>query len=145
MTNNILVNAHSGLRWVALILLIYAIINALSGKSTYGKKDKILNLFAMISLHFQLLLGAFLYMTSAKVAFIPGWIKIEQFRFFGLEHLFGMITAIALVTLGRTIAEKQTEAINKHKKIRLYYLIGLIVILVFIPWPFRHALGGRWM
>jgi len=45
---NGLLHAHSGLRWVALILLIAAIFNALSAKRTgeYTAKHKKLNLLA---------------------------------------------------------------------------------------------------
>ena len=40
---NGLVHAHSGLRWVALLLLVLAIFNALAskGKNSYEKKDKV--------------------------------------------------------------------------------------------------------
>ena len=112
----ILKYTHSGLRWVVLALLIGAIINAIAGKSrTYEKKDKMLNLFAMVSLHIQLLLGLVLYFTSPRVKFFDGWMKDASFRFYGMEHILMMVIAIAL-----------------------------LVILAAIPWPFREALGGKW-
>ncbi len=146
---NILRASHSGLRWVALILLIAAIVNAaVSLKSGYyKKKDKMLNLFAMVILHLQFLIGAFLLMTSPKVSYHAGWIaeKPGIYRFYGLEHLLGMLIAIVLITIGRKKAEN-TIAINaKHRKIMVYYLIGLVIILAMIPWPFRANLGGTWM
>ena len=70
-----LVHAHSGLRWLVLGLLIYAIYNAFVDKRSYEKKDKMINLFAMISLHIQLLLGLILYYTSGNVSFEEGWMK----------------------------------------------------------------------
>ena len=65
---NGLVHAHSGLRWVVLVLLLAAILNAAKSQSSgrYVKKDKMLNLFAMISLHMQLLIGIALYFINAK-------------------------------------------------------------------------------
>ena len=68
---NALLHAHSGLRWVALILLVTAIFNAVKGKSSgeYLKKDKMINLFAMILLHTQLLIGILMYFQSPKVQF----------------------------------------------------------------------------
>ena len=50
---------HSGLRWVVLILIITAIFNAIGGKkrNSYEKKDKLINLFTMVSMHTQLLIG----------------------------------------------------------------------------------------
>ncbi|MDG1351190.1 MAG: hypothetical protein P8P80_08865 [Crocinitomicaceae bacterium] len=139
-----LVHAHSGLRWLVLGLLLYAIFNAIGkNKSSYEKRDKMVNLFAMISLHLQLLLGLILYFISPKVSFASGWMKDAALRFYGMEHLIGMLAAIVVVTVGRKLAEKQESAILKNKKIALWYVIGLVLIIASIPWPFR-GLGGQW-
>lgn len=139
-----LVHAHSGLRWLVLGLLLYAIFNAIGkNKSSYEKRDKMVNLFAMISLHLQLLLGLILYFISPKVSFDSGWMKDAALRFYGMEHLIGMLAAIVVVTVGRKLAEKQESAILKNKKIALWYVIGLVLIIASIPWPFR-GLGGQW-
>ncbi len=138
-------HAHSGLRWVALILLVVAIFNALSskGKGKYEKKDKMLNLFAMIILHIQLLIGLVLYFISPKVQFIEGWMKVKQLRFYGMEHLLIMVIAIAVVTIGRKKAENASNIAKKHGTIVKWFTIGLILILAGIPWPFRN-LGAGW-
>ena len=142
---DILVKSHSGLRWVVLALLIGAIINAFTGKSrTYEKKDKMLNLFAMVFLHIQLLLGLVLYFTSPRVKFSGGWMKDDSFRFYGMEHILMMVIAIVLVTIGHSKAKKQSESAKKFKTISLWYTIALIIIIAAIPWPFREALGGKW-
>ena len=139
-----LVHSHSGLRWLVLGLLLYAIYNALSGKNIYEKRDKMINLFAMISLHIQLLLGLILYYTSGNVSFDSGWMKNAVTRFYGMEHLLGMLLAIIVVTIGRKMAEKQESTAQKNKKIAVWYTIGLVLILASIPWPFREALNGSW-
>jgi uncharacterized membrane protein YozB (DUF420 family) len=143
---DILVKSHSGLRWIALALLLAAIINALlgKGKNNYEKKDKMINLFAMVFLHVQLLLGLILYFISPKVTFVEGWMKVSQSRFFGLEHILMMIIAIVLVTIGRKKAEKATEPAKKHAKILVWYLIGLVLIFAAIPWPFRNLGVTSW-
>jgi membrane protein DedA with SNARE-associated domain len=140
---NILVSAHSGLRWIALILLLLAIYNAFTAKN-YEKKHRLVNMFAMISLHTQLLIGLALYFTSAKVQFTEGWMKVALYRFYGMEHLMGMIIAIVLVTIGHSKSKKATESAAKFKAIKLWYVLALILILAFIPWPFRTALGAGW-
>lgn len=142
----ILVRSHSGLRWVALILLLVAIFNAVASKSKghYLKKDKMINLFAMVFLHVQLLLGLILYFISPKVVFVEGWMKVSQARFFGLEHILIMILAIVLVTIGRKKAEKESNAAKKHGKIALWYFIGLVLIFASIPWPFRNLGVTTW-
>jgi hypothetical protein len=142
--NSILTHAHSGLRWVALILLLLAIVNAFTSK-TYEKKHRMINLFAMVSLHTQLLIGLIQYFgTSTKVQFIEGWMKNPLLRFYGMEHILLMIIAIVLVTIGHSKSKKGTTPEEKFKPIKLFYLIGLILILAGIPWPFREALGGGW-
>lgn len=143
---NGLVHAHSGLRWVALLLLVLAIFNALAskGKNSYEKKDKMINLFAMIFLHIQLLIGLVLYFISPKGPFVEGdWMTDPIRHFYGLEHILLMIIAIALVTIGRKKAEKETVPSKKHGKIVVWYVIGLLLILAAIPWPFRN-LGAGW-
>lgn len=143
---NGLLHTHSGLRWIALILLVAAIVNAVVSRSkgTYVKKDKMLNLFAMITLHTQLLIGLGMYFMSPKVQFSEGWMANGTLRFFGLEHFIGMLLAIVVITIGRKKAEKSIENADKHKKIVTWYIIGLLLIIAFIPWPFRTALGGAW-
>lgn len=146
---NALVHAHSGLRWIALAMLLIAIFNAVKNQTSgrYEKKDKMINLFAMVVLHIQLLIGIGLFFINdmSKISFSEGWMKVPMFRFFGLEHVIGMLLAIILVTIGRKKAEKLTNTRDKHRKIVVFYTIGLILILASIPWPFREALGGKWM
>ena len=139
----ILVSSHSGLRWIALGLLIYAIFNALRKKEFYAKSDRLLNMFAMVSLHIQLVIGLILYFTSSKVSFVDGWMKNQLLRFYGMEHISLMILAIILVTIGHAKAKRATEPAKKHKTILLFYAIGLILIIASIPWPFRN-LGAGW-
>jgi uncharacterized membrane protein len=144
---DILKHTHSGLRWVVLILMLLAIVNSLISRN-YEKKHKMINLFAMISLHTQLLIGLILYFISPRVKFVEHWMSSKvaggAFRFYNLEHISLMIIAIILVTIGRKIAEKQATDIDKHKKIRAFYTIALVIIIASIPWPFRTALGGAW-
>jgi hypothetical protein len=143
----ILKHTHSGLRWVALILLLLAIVNAFTS-STYEKKHRLVNLFAMVSLHTQLLIGLVLYFISPRVKFVENWMSSEvakgAFRFYNMEHISLMIIAIILVTIGHSKSKKGPTPVDKFKPIKLWYVVGLILIIASIPWPFRTALGGAW-
>jgi hypothetical protein len=141
---NALLHAHSGFRWIILALLVYSVFNAFTRKNVYEKKDKMIYLFTMISMHIMLLVGLVLNFISPKVQYASGFMKDSVLRFYGMEHLVGMLLAIVLVTIGRRKAENAIEAADKHKKIRVFYTIGLIIVLAMIPWPFREALGGSW-
>jgi uncharacterized membrane protein (DUF485 family) len=140
----ILKHTHSGLRWVALILILMAIYNSITAKE-FTKREKLINLFSMVSLHTQLLLGLVLYFIYPhRVSFAAGWMKDASFRFYGMEHLAGMLIAIALITVGYVKSKKGTTPAAIYKPIKLFYIIGLILILASIPWPFRANLGGGW-
>lgn len=135
-----LIAAHSGLRYIVLALLLIAIINAIVNlkKENYLKKDKMINLFAMIFIHIQLLLGLALYFLGPKVNF-SSWLQgVENTHFFAVEHALMMILAVILITLGRKKAEKQALVSRKHKMILRYYGLGLILIFIAIPWPFIY-------
>ena len=141
---NMLLHAHSGLRWLVLFFLIAAIATAWSNwskKAAYplGKMP----LFGFIFTHVQLLLGFILYFISQKVEFASGVMKESMLRFYTVEHISLMLVAIVLITLGYRKAKKQAPAPEGHKTIFTYYLIGLILILVSIPWPFR-GFGAGW-
>jgi uncharacterized membrane protein len=136
-------SAHSGLRWVALILILWAIYNAFTSKE-FNKREKLVNLFSMVILHLQLIMGLILYFISPKVRFFEGWMKDAVYRFYGMEHLAGMLIAVVLITIGYSKSKRAKTAAEKFKPIKIFYLIGLIIILASIPWPFRANLGGAW-
>jgi len=138
-----LISAHSGLRWIALILLLLAIFNAFSAKD-YQKKHRLINLFTLITFHTQLLIGLFLYNNFMTTKLAENWTSIPAQRFFGMEHLAGMLLAIIAITIGYSKSKKGQDAQAKFKAIKIWYVLALILVLAFIPWPFRTALGAGW-
>lgn len=147
---NALKHSHSGLRWVVLVLLIYAIYNAWNKRKNnldYTQGDRKLNMFTMIACHIQLTLGLIMYFTNEGI--LAAWghldmvMKISAVRHMVIEHLIGMIIALTLITIGHAKSKRLTVSGDKHKKIVVFYLIGLIIILASIPWPFRFA-GAGW-
>lgn len=141
-----LVSIHSISRWFVLALLVYAIVNALLKKNSgkFEKSDKMINLFAMIIVHIQVTLGLILYFTSPKVVFAAGWMKVAQARFFGMEHILMMLIAAVLITIGRRKSENATDTVLKHKRILVFYVIGLLIILAGIPWPGLRSFASGW-
>ncbi len=143
-----MIHAHSGLRWILLILLIATIFNAYKkwkSNQEFSNMDNKLSLFTLIFAHIQLLIGAYLFFTSPKVQTMLADFDMSSTlgRFFTVEHTLGMVIAIILITVGRVQSKKIVEDALKHKKIFVMYLIALILILVSIPWPFRN-LGTGW-
>lgn len=139
-----LVHAHSGLRWVALILLLASVAVAIGkwqGRSGYTEGNRKLYLFTLIAVHTQLLIGLVLYFISPKVNFTLLSEKI--YRFYTIEHTAGMLTAIVLITIGYSRSKRATEAVTKQRLIGVFYGLGLLLILASIPWPFRIP-GAGW-
>ena len=149
--HEILLRSHSGLRWILLILVLGSIFRAVSNMSSgkFTALDDKLSLFSLITAHVQLLLGLGLYFISPLVeaAMAAGMceaMKSTVMRFWLVEHVFGMVIGIALITVGRIAAKRATEDNAKFKKIAVYFSIGLLIILATIPWPFREVLGRGW-
>ncbi|MBD3615223.1 MAG: cytochrome B [Gracilimonas sp.] len=141
-----LLHAHSGLRWIVLVLIVWALYKSISGwagNKEYQKSDRLSALLAMIFTHIQLLIGLVLYFISPNVSFQEGVMESSLLRFFTVEHLAMMIISIALITIGFSTAKRATEAVQKHKKVAIYYGIGLLIMIAAIPWPFR-GLGTGW-
>jgi len=141
---NGLLHAHSGLRWVVLILLLVAIFNAFSKKKSglYSEGDRKLALFTMISVHIQLLIGLVLYFISPLVVFSSESMGNTIQRFYLVEHISLMLVAIVLITIGHSKSKKAIADSKKFGAIATFYLIGLILILASIPWPFRIETAG---
>ena len=131
--NDILKSAHSGWRYVVFLLLIIAVVKALSGwfgNKTYTEGDRKLNVFTLISAHIQLLIGLVLY-------FSEGWYKLSSagapaVRYFKMEHITMMVVAIILITVGNAKSKKVTEAVAKHRTIAIFFGLALILIIVAI-------------
>lgn len=140
-----LLHAHSGLRWIVLILLVVAVLNAIlkKGKGQYTEGDRKLNLFTMVFFHVQFLIGIALYFISPIVNFSEGFMKDTIRRFFGMEHTLIMVIAFILITIGHSKSKKAESPVQKNKYIMLFYGIALVLILAGIPWPFRE-LGRGW-
>ena len=141
MLNDILKHAHSGLRWVALLLLVTAIVTAWQTMKS-GRSAGKLPLFALITAHVQLLLGLVLYFTSPHVQFGDGFMKDTVLRFYSVEHITIMLLAIAAITVGYSRAKRKASEADKAKVIFRFYTIALVLILLGIPWPFRIPVAG---
>ncbi len=144
-----LIHLHSSLRWIVLILLIAAIAKAFGGrkKEVPFEGTRKIALFAMISLHVQLLIGLALYFTRgwASKWGTEGMMGDKILRFFTMEHLLMMVIAIALATIGYSGAKRMSNSMKQHRRIFITYLIALILILASIPWPFRNLGVDSWI
>jgi hypothetical protein len=137
--------AHSGWAYVALIILVIAVINAyigLSAKNPFTPKDRRISLFALLSVHIQFVLGLALYFTSPN-----GFQKIQAVgmgnmnamdRLLALEHPLINLIAIILITIGWSKHKRSADEV-KFKTIAIFYTFGLVLLLSRIPWSLWFA------
>lgn len=133
-------NLHSYWAWLTLILLVIAVVNAITGvtsKRNYQMgKDLRIHLFALIFVHIQLLIGFVLYFVSPNFgAWSEGGVMGNSLlRLLLVEHPTTNLIAIALITIGWSKHKKIADATGKFKKIALFYGLGLVLILLRIPY-----------
>jgi len=133
----IIQKAHSGVAYLALAVLLFAVINALMGvssKRTFEDKDRKISLFALIFCHIQLLLGLAVYFVSPLGMAALGEMSNAALRLTSLEHPLINIMAVAFITIGWSKHKKEGSSNGKFKKIGFLYLAGLLFILSRIPW-----------
>lgn len=143
---SILVSAHSGFRWLILIMLLISIVLSFSKgflTNSVTKSSRPIYLIALIFSHLQLILGIILYFISPKVIFSATSMKEKFYRFFLVEHISLMIIAIILITIGYSTSKKNINASGGQKRLFIFYTISLIIILLAIPWPWQ-SLGAGW-
>lgn len=130
---------HSGWAYLALLLLVFAVVNSFLGKSSkreFTAKDRKIALFGLIATHIQLVVGLILYFVS-NVGFeqLSGAaMKNAELRLTVIEHPLINILAIVLITVGWSKHKKAATSEAKFNSIFIFYGLGLLLILSRIPW-----------
>lgn len=128
---------HSGWAYLALLILVVAVLNAVVGlmsKKEFVTKDRKIALFALIATHIQILVGVILYFVSPLGWASFGQMSDKALRLTSLEHPLINIIAVVLITIGWSKHKKIESSETKFKTFSIYYTIGLLLILSRIPW-----------
>ena len=132
---------HSWLRWAVLLLGLTAFVRGVTrSQRPWTPTDQSVSRWFTISLDLQLLLGALLYFvfspfTTAAFSDFGAAMGNSGLRFWAVEHVFGMVVAIALAHIGRTkIAKAPTDG-RRHRLAAIFYGLALLAIVLSIPWP----------
>lgn len=128
---------HSGWAYLALILLVVAVLNSVMGmtsKKEFTPKDRKIALFGLIATHMQLVVGLILYFVSPLGKASLGQMSDASLRLTSLEHPLINIIAIVLITIGWSKHKKAATNEAKFKSISVFYALGLVLILARIPW-----------
>jgi hypothetical protein len=140
---------HSWLRWVVILSGLAALGGAVGGVSTKRAWLPVDNARLAIfgtSLDVQLLLGLILYIflspvTHSGFADMGLAMRDPILRFFVVEHVAGMLVAVALTHIGRGRVRKASESSARHRMVLIFIGLAMVALLVSIPWP--GMAGGR--
>lgn len=131
-----------------LASLLISIFSAYRGwflHKSYTQKDNLIRIITLIIAHTQLIIGLWLYFISPIVNYFMHNFKDavhnRQIRFFGMEHVTMMITAIILITIGAAKAKRAVTDQQKFKTTAIWFTIGLLVILSSVPWSFSPLIS----
>ena len=138
---------HSLLRWLVIafgLVAVWRAISGVSGRRPWTPLDDRAGRLLVIALDIQTLVGLILYgllspITRAAFADMGTAMK-DALRFYAVEHLAIMLGAIALIHIGRARGRKAPTEAARHRTAAIFFTLGLLLILVGTPWPFR-AIG----
>lgn len=134
---------HSIIRWFVLASLIISIYKSYKGyysNSVFTKSDNAIRHWTTTIAHIQLVIGIVLYSQSPIIKYFWSNFKeaIQDFdtTFFGLIHVFLMLTSIVIITIGSALSKRKKNDSEKFKIMLLWFSIALLLIFIAIPWPF---------
>jgi hypothetical protein len=135
--------AHSWLRWVIILLGLLAVARAVSGRASgrpWLASDASAGRFYTIALDVQMLFGLLLYFVFSDLltvarADMGRAMSTPAIRFWLVEHLTGMLVAIALAHVGTARVRKATDATARFTQAALFYGLSLVAVLLASPWP----------
>ncbi len=143
-----LLHLHNAARWLVLIAAVIAIVVAVAGfvrGARWGRSAKLSGLVYLVTMDAQLLIGLLLYGVSPLVRAAMGDMSMAmgdaQLRFYLIEHALLMVVAVVMVHAGYALAKRASSARAAYLRAIPFYLLGLVLVLVAIPWD-RALLPG---
>lgn len=143
MAYTILLNIHSVIRWISIVLLLMSLIrtySAWAGNKAFLPYDNIMKQATVSLIHVQLITGFILYGISPKVnAYFKDYAhnaSNKEFRFFSMEHAILMLLAVVVITIGAAKSKKKKSDREKFKTLALWFSAGLAIILITIGYHY---------
>jgi hypothetical protein len=137
---------HSVLRWLVLGAGLIAVVRAAAGLSgrPFTATDSAAARWFVVSLDVQVLVGLILYgalspLTATALRDMGSAMSQPLLRYWAVEHLTGMIVALALAHIGRARIRKGTTDPARHRAALVFFGLALLIMLIAIPWPGLRA------
>ena len=134
---------HSWLRYVVIAAAFWTLLRSAmaTGRPWTPADARSLRIFT-IALDVQVLIGLVLYFQRGLLptaATMGEVMRQSVARFWAVEHIFGMLVAVALAHIGAVKVRKATNDARRHRLALIFVALALIVIFLTIPWPGRPA------
>jgi len=136
-----LLHTHNLTRWIVLVAALVALAWALQGwlaRRPFERRHRLANLAFVASMDVQLLLGLGLYLVSPLVQGALGdmraTMRVQELRFFAVEHISVMIVAVALAHIGSVAVRRAAGDRAKHGRTLLWFGLSTAAVLFSIPW-----------
>ncbi len=145
----LLLSLHNLLRWVVVIVSIFAIVRAVRGwlgRSTWAAADDRAGMLFVSLFDVQVLVGVILYIFFSKegaisLANLGQSLSVPDNFFFGLVHWIAMIIALGLAHAGRAMTRRLVDGAAKFKRAALMFGISTLVVIAAIPWEGLDSYG----
>jgi hypothetical protein len=131
-----ILHLHSFLRYVAVFLIIWTIVHAFMNMKKKEAAPSKWSMLSMLVVHTQFILGLILWFQKFSAVSGTPEMKLPENRYFIMEHSMMMLIAIALITLGHIKGKRAADSATRYKTIFRFFLIGFIIMMAMIPWPF---------
>lgn len=134
-------NVHSWMRYVVIATCLWSLMRAAMSKGRpWTPADARASRLFVISLDLQVLLGLLLYLvlspfTKQAMSDMGAAMKVGALRFWVVEHLLGMIVAVALAHIGAVKIRKASGDARRHRLTLIFFGLALLAIFASIPWP----------
>lgn len=136
-----LLHVHSYNRWLVLLSGAVALVVAYRGwlgGGAYGRVESFSGRAFRGLLDLQVLLGLALYALSpivrAGLGDLGAAMGEKELRFFSVEHITGMVIALAFVHAGAARVQHADTDAAKLRQQAIWQTLAAISILVSIPW-----------
>src|SRR4030095_15635623 len=105
-------------------------VGGVSSRRAWLPFDNLRSRFFTISLDVQVLIGLILYaglspVTRSGFENIGLTMRDSVLRFFIVEHLFGMVVAVALAHVGRARVRKASDPAVRHRTVLVFVGLGM--------------------
>ena len=136
-----LLQAHSTMRYLILLVLIVALMRYTVGhitKRPFNSFDNTTGSLLLGLVHLQLILGIVLYFKSPIVTTalqdMSAAMQDDTLRFFAVEHATIMLAAVISITVGRVTSKRAKLDELKYRRALIGFSIGFVLIVAGIPW-----------